>query len=183
MCGCFENKMTYNIVLIWCIARGFLLCNLWIFVDWSQLAHLALNLSSFVSIFLCIHSFWGCKWGGNCYAFICNPTMSSSWPTPAYNILHVFQYEVVLFYVCMFAMQSLAFAPPFVTLCLIVHNLFRVDHNLHLPARSLSKSHQPLHQCKAALRPAKGKLHRPHGLLSRYKNNLSRGNFSTLWLI
>lgn len=53
-----------------------------------------------------------------------------------------------------------------------------IQLDLCLSACSPPKSHQPLHQCKGALRPAKGKRHHRHAVLSRYwycdKHNQSR---------
>lgn len=53
-----------------------------------------------------------------------------------------------------------------------------IEPDLCLSACSPPKPHQPLHQCKGALRPAKGKRHHRHAVLSRYwycdKHNQSR---------
>ena len=106
-----------------------------------------------------------------------------SWPTLADHIVHVFQYEVIVFACCSL---FVGFHSPLLPNLLSYHGLLCSSRfKLSLtsaclwtplpPSCSPHKSPRPLRQCKGALPPANGKLLRHLALLSRYcEKHLSR---------
>ena len=98
-----------------------------------------------------------------------------SWSTLADHIVHVFQYELIVFVCCSL---FVGFRSPLsLTLCLIVLSFvlpFLVELDLCLSVTPLLPSHSPPkfpqapHQCKGVLPPANGKLLHRRALHSRY---------------
>lgn len=146
MCGCSKKQDDKKMQCAYVAVHMAFYSVIWDFCGLIT-ALSGLNLPSVVSIPLCKRSFWGCKWGGNCYVFICNPTMSSSWPSLANNVLHVVQNEVYFFRVSVFAMQS-AFPSPFVWLCMVCFELIITCIILHAtPANPISHVINARRQC------------------------------------